>query len=309
MARPVTESALMAALSYLLFLGYNVPVLGGLLALFCPIPLTLVAMRHGLRRAVMSCACASVLVLIAGGGPAQAYLFLMLFGLTGLASGWMLSRSEPSSVALFKATLLLMIPSTPMALGAGAVVGADQSLEELKKQMFAWLGSLLGANPDPAALAQLEGFKKLLSSMLVCPVWLMVSTCLGSLVLNHIVMRYLAPRLKLEVPPLPNPYHARVPVWVPLAMFALMYRFGAIGGLSLSMESSLLLNLIWICQVSIYTAGVGALARLMRPEKPFTVVQMVMLAGVGMLVPAIPFIMGLVDSFQDPVPPTAKAAE
>jgi len=309
MARPVTESALMAALSYLLFLGYNIPVLGGFIALFCPVPLTLVCMRHGMRRALMSCVCACVLVLMMGGGPAQAYLFLMVFGLTGLASGWMLGRSEPPANALFKATALLSIASFPMLLGAGAVVGADQSMDELQKQMYTWLVSLLGTNPDPALLAQVEAFKKLTTVMLICPVWLVVSTSFGSLVLNQLVMRWLAPRMKLDIPALPNPYYARVPAWVPVVMFALMFRFGVIGGLKPTLESSLLMNLIWICQLCIYLAGIGALARMLRPGKPYALPQMVVFALVGLLMPAVPFIMGLVDVFQDSGAPAAKVAE
>ena len=87
MARAVTESALMAALSFLLYLAASIPVLGGFFILLCPVPLTLVGLRHGSRRAVLSCLCSVLLVAVLTGGPVQGYLYLVPFGLMGVITG------------------------------------------------------------------------------------------------------------------------------------------------------------------------------------------------------------------------------
>ena len=300
---------MMAALSYLLFIASNLPVLGGFVALLAPVPLTLVTMRHGVRRAMLSCACATVLVLIAGGGPPQAYLFLMIFGLTGLASGWMLRRAEPQSIALMKATVLLMIPFTPMTLMAGKVVGAEESLEALTKQMFGYLQSWMGSNPDPMTLAQLELLKRMTATMLVCPISVMVVCCLGSLYLNHVVMRFVAPRLRLEVPEVPHPYHLRMPPWLPILMLALFARFNAVGGLNTRFENAVLFNLIVLGFYGIWAGGVAAAARMLSPKKPLLAGHMMGLAVLGFLFQAITVILGLFDAFQEPPAPAAKVAE
>src|SRR5688572_26215190 len=109
MARAVTESALMAALSFIFYIASNVPLLGAIFIFLCPVPITFVGVRHGTRRAALSCACATVLVFAVAGGFASAYIFMASFGIFGVASGWMLTRQGSTGRALGIATVAVTL--------------------------------------------------------------------------------------------------------------------------------------------------------------------------------------------------------
>src|SRR5579862_9141507 len=114
MAKTVTESALMAALSFLLYIaGSLIPLISGFVMLVCPLPIVYVGVQHGGRRAAMAALCTAVLVGLTI-GPTEAYFYTLPFGVTGVVTGHLFFRDEDPSRMLLIGTgvlLILMLPA------------------------------------------------------------------------------------------------------------------------------------------------------------------------------------------------------
>jgi uncharacterized protein YybS (DUF2232 family) len=308
MARAVTESAMMAALSFVLYLASNIPLLGAFIAWLAPVPLTYVVLRHGLRRGIMSCACTCVLLLVVGGGPASAYLFLGMFGLVGIACGWMLRRDEPQINALFKATLMLTILVTPMTYLAGRVVGAGESMDAGVQLFFKQLDQMATWFNDPSFTALFEQYKKLILTLMVAPVFALALSSFVLIYVNHLITYWLSGRLGIQVPPPPNPYHMKFPVWLPLAYILGVQRAGAVG-LVKTLEASLTWQVFITGQLCMFLAGMAAIARWMSPKKELPIPTFGGLLMFGMILGPIPLWLGIFDTLagQPQAPETADA--
>src|SRR5687767_9806723 len=98
MASAVTESALLAALSALLYMAGWMPLLTYFVQLTCAMPITLVGIRHGGQRAWTAALVATVVVGLTG-GPTEAFIYAVPFGVMGAISGYFLhAEDDPARI-------------------------------------------------------------------------------------------------------------------------------------------------------------------------------------------------------------------
>lgn len=114
--RPLTEGALFAALAVVLALiGFYVPVLGMFVTFLWPVPVAIIAIRHGMRTALMTVVTAgAVLSMVVG--MLEGMVMTITLGLTGLAFGYALRKGWSAVRTLLIATLAVTIGSAVTVL-------------------------------------------------------------------------------------------------------------------------------------------------------------------------------------------------
>jgi len=122
-AQATVEGAFLATVAVLLFLAWQYAPVVWLLGLFCPVALTYVGVRHGLRTATMSAGAAAVLLL--GASPVLALLFLFTFGFLGVALGECLRRRLPLGQTAVIGTIVGVLALTPTYAISRTWLGVD----------------------------------------------------------------------------------------------------------------------------------------------------------------------------------------
>ena len=124
MARAVFASALM------FLAGALVPLAGGAIMAFAPVPLLgyAVGLPHALRRISVVVAISAALV-AAGGGMAAAAAYLVSFGLAAVVMCYMLERRQPFELIVLSATMVVVLMGTVVALTfAGSLTALVQAM-------------------------------------------------------------------------------------------------------------------------------------------------------------------------------------
>ena len=219
----------MAALSLILFLGSQIPALGAIAVLLCPVPLTLVWTRHGGRRAMLSFCCATILVTMIAGLP-QAYIFILFFGLPALATGWMLSRDMPIGRALLIASMLLGLLSTPLLILVSRVVAGEMSLDQMIQGYLKALDQMAAMVPDGQLDMLVDIWKRSTVCTMIVPITPFLTASLMNLYLNHFVTVTVSKRMAFECKPLPNPYYFRLHPIATIGLLVSMRLMAAAGG-------------------------------------------------------------------------------
>jgi len=278
MARAVTESALMAALSFVLYLGSSLPLLGGFFILLCPVPLTLVGLRHGVRRAVLSSVCAALLVTLVSGGPVQGYLFLVPFGFVGIITGWMLARRHAPGRALLVAATVMTLAVTPAMTFLEKAIGLEDLCAESQKMMTSVLETQYHGASTPMAQVEQQRLKETLFTMIRLPLAPFFLFSLAFLYVNHLISYKVFLRLGIEVHPPPDPRRFRLPLLVAVALPPLWIGYIKAGGPNGTLAASLLLNGFFVAGQLAWMGGVVAVARFLSPETPLSYPKTLLLA-------------------------------
>lgn len=307
MARAVTESALMAALSFLLYVGASIPFVGAFCVFLCPVPITFVGVYHGHRRAALACLCTTVLVSMLTGGFTQGYLYLTAFGVFGLATGWMLTYRGDMGRALMIATFALTLLLGPLTFLIGQSLGASEPIAQAETALFKFVDEQVAKLGDPHLSAAMPQLKAMCSTLLKFPLLAFLIPALVGLYVQHWVTYKLFERLGRTVPKPPNPYHLKMAPWISCAFFAIAIRYGQVGGANKTYEASILLNLMYACIYLAWFAGISAVARMIWPKEEIPLGRYAALMIPGFLFGNLPMLIGLFDSFQPPAPPPAEA--
>jgi len=97
--------------------GAVVPLAGGAVMAFAPVPLlsNAVGFPHALRRIIVAAALSAVLVAVAG-GMAAAIAYLVSFGLAAAVMCYMLERQQPFELIVLIATAVILLAGAVVAL-------------------------------------------------------------------------------------------------------------------------------------------------------------------------------------------------
>lgn len=228
--RQLTETAFLVALAAILFFLAQIPVVGPLLCLGCPFPLTLLVHRHGLAAGLRgSLALAALLVL------SQGFLavFAVPFVAMGLTLGALLRSGRPALeccllgagglggagfVALFawENGLAGWFEMKPLlALAREATAGAVQGALAFLATSQGMTAEAFAATGPGGTLVRLgEVFPQLLQFL----AWMPLGPALlgGALAFGAYfeASRFLLPRFGVAVPPVPPLRRWRAPRWV-----------------------------------------------------------------------------------------------
>jgi len=144
--RALTEGALMAALSVVLYLVGQVPPLSIILPLLSPIPITWVGVQNGAGAAVQS-AMVSTLVCFLLLGPVGAYIYVVPFGAIGVICGALLHMERSSEEVLIQGGLLTCLVLVVGYMGIEQGLGMTEGAEEIQTM----LGGILALPAWPLA--------------------------------------------------------------------------------------------------------------------------------------------------------------
>lgn len=205
MARPLVESALLAALGAILVLfAFYVPVLGTVVALVSPLPVAMVAIRHGWRWSLLA-SIVSALALILFIDWITAIGLWVVYGWVGLAFGISVKKGYSASIVLLITALALFLGTVAGFALSYLVTGitiSDFAEEMIRSfQMALEMNEkVLGPNPVLEELAKTLAQKDVILKLFPA------SFALSSLALAFInieVFRRVMPRFGYNLEPLP----------------------------------------------------------------------------------------------------------
>ncbi len=221
----LTEGAILASLVALFALPARYfPLIAMVSPLVCPLPLTVLAIRHGMRIALLAGAVAAIVgVLIAG--PFSGLLIASTFAPLGISMGIAVRRrlSAPMIVLVSGITVVLvMLVNTGLTLAMSGVNPLTATLEQLQQSQDASqrFYERLGFSRQQLAEAS-EQFKVALAMM---PRLLAAMVILGGFMLawlNYLIARVVLRKVGIVLPALPPMSTWRVPpfaLWVYLAV-------------------------------------------------------------------------------------------
>ncbi|MDP2871292.1 MAG: DUF2232 domain-containing protein [Bacillota bacterium] len=212
--RTITAGALLAALALVLGLAaYYVPVVGEVMALVAPLPLTVAHLRYGFRTGVLAAIVASLLAAFVG-GPLAA-MFIAANCALGLALGygmgrrWGAWRTIALASGVFFATAVASWGLVVYLLGAQSAVAGIAAMAVAFEQAAEAIRNLPGGGPSADAFVQLAGVFRtypmhtlLFASITGGAMWSVMWYGVGAPILR---------RLGSDVPPAPRV--APVAVW------------------------------------------------------------------------------------------------
>ncbi len=238
MARPVpvrglTEGAVLAVVvAILALMATYIPLAGAAAFFLCPLPLTVLTVRHGLRVALLAAAVATGIGTMVGGILIGSSITLA-FAPIGLAMGIGIRRGLSSTGIWLLTAAVAAVSTIASALLALFGIGQDprrllaQVVEESvrNQQSVVQLYERLGISTADVrqAVAQTEQLMRLLP-------WLLPFLLIGSVAmiayLNLLVGRPVLRRLRIDVPAFPPLSTWRVPSWfvwtLPVGMLSLI---------------------------------------------------------------------------------------
>ncbi len=214
--RPLVEGALLAGITVVLALaGFYIPVLGIAIAFLWPVPVAIVALRHGLRVGILTVVVACLL-LTAFVGPLQALTMTLAFGLVGLAFGHSVRKGWGASFTLGLGAIAMLVSFLAgfflglMFLGIGLAEIQEQMQEGMTMAMDLYRG--LGVSPE--VMAQMEEFWE---SMMEAFRSILPAALVGAAVMNSFinlqVLRAVLNRLGYAVETLPPFDRWSLPRW------------------------------------------------------------------------------------------------
>ncbi len=227
----LTEGAILASLVALFALPARYfPLIAMVSPLVCPLPLTVLAIRHGMRIALLAGAVAAVVgVLIAG--PLSGLLIASTFAPLGISMGIAARRrlSAPMIVLVSGITVVLvMLVNTGLTLAMSGVNPLTATIEQLRQSQDATqrFYERLGLFSRQQLTDASEQFKVALALM---PRLLAAMVILGGFMLawlNYLIGRVVLRKVGIVLPALPPMTTWRVPpsaLWVYLAAAGVAY--------------------------------------------------------------------------------------
>jgi uncharacterized protein YybS (DUF2232 family) len=204
-ARPMIESALLAAISVVLVLiGFYVPVIGMVATLVAPLPSAMAVIRHGVRWGILS-SIVTVLALSPFLGWITAASLWTVFGLSGIAFGWAVKRKYSPSMVVAITSIAALVGILAGILEAYIVAGITPT--QMVEQMVEGFRLSLELNErimgqDPMAEQMLKTLTDVSTIIRIFPAALIMASIFQSYV-NYQVARWVLPKLGQPIEPLP----------------------------------------------------------------------------------------------------------
>ena len=200
-ARSLVESALLTGLSVVLFVGTEIPIVGALLMLLCPVPLVVLEMRHDLRYGVTSLAVGSILVMLFS-GPMMALSYAFGFAILALAMGRIIELRRSAVDILFFSSMVALACELALAVSMFFITGVNSiNLDaESMNKIVDTLAPYLGSNPETMAL-----LKSQLSLLpLLIPAMFVMTAALNSYITYFASGLVLKKVSRIDLPKLPS---------------------------------------------------------------------------------------------------------
>lgn len=301
MATAVTESALLAALSALLYIASWMPLLSQFVLLACGMPITIAGVKHGGQRAWLAALCATIVITLTG-GPTEGFLYAMPFGALGALCGHFLHVEEEPGRGFLLGTGWLFVLMVPATTVIERLLGLGDSLGEVQRG-FVWFAMILTDYVPfiSAETARWAGdlLSRVTATGVLCPLAFFAAFSAVMYYSNHLFSFIVCWRLRLAVPPPPDLRSLRTPrallVILPVLAFACL----ATGPTSGTVSASLALNAFTIALFVAYVGGFAITVILLDRSTLKPLQRM----GVSLLVMFplfwVAIVVGVLDAFLD----------
>lgn len=257
MASAVTESALLAALSALLYMASWLPLLSQFVLLACGMPITLAGVKHGGQRAWLAALCATVVITLIG-GPTEGYLYAVPFGALGALCGHFLHVDEEPGKAFLLGAGWLFVILVPASTVIEKVLGLGDSLAEIQRG-FVWFAeymvSWVPLIPAATAAELTDWLRRFTATAVLCPLAFFAAFASVMYYSNHLFSFLICWRLRLPVPPPPDLRSLRTPRALLVVVPLLVLGCQAAGPTSGTVVASLALNALAIALFIAYVGG------------------------------------------------------
>lgn len=204
-ARPLVESALLAALgAVMMLIAWYVPFIGVVVGLVSPLPAAVAVIRHGVRWGVLSSA-VTMLVLAPFVGWVTALGLWVVNGAMGVSFGFAVRRGYRSTLVLITAALGSFVAVVAEFLSAYFVLGLTLG-KQIDEMISLWSEAIeinkkiLGPNPVIDDFAKMLPSKDMMISMLPAVVFLAAFILAF---VNFELFRRILPRLGYNLEGLP----------------------------------------------------------------------------------------------------------
>ena len=257
MATAVTESALLAALSALLYMASWIPLVSQFVLLACGMPITIAGVKHGGQRAWLAALCTTIVITLTA-GPTEGFLYAMPFGALGALCGHFLYIEEESGKGFLLGTGWLFVMMVPATTVVERVLGLGDSLGEVQRG-FVWC-AMVAADYIPFVAPEtakaIAGWLQLFTATAVlCPLAFFAAFCAVMYYSNHLFSFLVCWRLRLSVPPPPDLRAMRTPRAMLVVLPVLAVTCAITGPTSGTVAASLALNALAIALFIAYIGG------------------------------------------------------
>lgn len=257
----MVEAGVMAAVVIVFALiDTYVPVIGGFALVLCPVPISLLGMRHGFKWSIMTTGVAGILIAILL-GPLEALAVVVGFGLVGIALGHAFRAGfSPAKALLWGSGAMLL--STPLINGLSILITGIDLWDTQLKVMDAGLGQAIdfyknwGMSAEDLARssAMLEYTKTAMHTLF--PAGLAISAVFLTYI-NFLVSRIVLKRLGYSIPNFPPFKEWTMPQGV-------LYAFSLAAGLllwgtnqQLPLVEKIAMNLLYVCGAPLFLQGMA----------------------------------------------------
>ncbi|MCD6420093.1 MAG: YybS family protein [Synergistetes bacterium] len=141
-SRDLVEVSLLSAISAVLFLSsIFIPIVGVIIALFCPVPIVVLGIKHGLKRGLTGTIITSVIVGLLS-GPFQALWVFMGFGFVGLGIGVLVAKGKSAIEVLIYGSMISLASKIVLVLLSLALFGVNPFSIDVKQMEHALTSAL-----------------------------------------------------------------------------------------------------------------------------------------------------------------------
>lgn len=218
--RGLTEAALLTGLSVVLFLMTQfIPVAGGVMVLFSPVPLVILEMRHDLKTGLVSLLAGAILVMLIS-GPISALSFAFGFAAMALALGRIIELKTSAVEIIAWGSLVSLACKLALAVIMFYVTGINPlkfDLPDVQKALD-MAANIPGMGMSPAARAQVEQAFRMLPVFM--PAAFIDASVIHCLLCYWVSGKFVRRLYRLDLPKLPPFTHWRFPLSVLWAFFA-----------------------------------------------------------------------------------------
>jgi uncharacterized protein YybS (DUF2232 family) len=232
--RGLTEIAFLAALAAVLFFFAQIPVVGPILCLGCPVPVCLMVYRHGPRAGLTGAIAALVLVFLMQGALA---VLTLPFLVVGALLGFLLRQRVPLLGALGWGGLVTGLLLFGLAWPYENLLAERWGTRSFRGAMESTLDDVLTRVVDPETgglgipgvsvpASAVSKVRKLVTYYVAAVAWMPLAVCLFlgffGFWIHYLAARPVLERFQLEAPPVPDLQSWRAPFWLTWGVIALV---------------------------------------------------------------------------------------
>lgn len=218
----IAFSSLMTALSVILYLLSNVPILQIFGTLLCPLPLILVGIKNGKKFLILS-SIVSIFIVFLILGPIQAYFYFSLFVSVSIILGISIIKDIKPIKIILAGTLIMMILNIFFYYGVEKVFGLEDFLKEFSKMTENFVPKMIAYTSFNNNLEQqkalIDYIISIFQRLIEVPIFLFTIVSFATIYVNYMMCLLIFPKFDIKLKPIEPIFLWKAPWWLLAAYF------------------------------------------------------------------------------------------